>query len=219
MLIRSAVLSLSCEDLERADARVLDLAKAYGGFVGSRSLDGSRKIERRTWELRIDSSRFEACLADLRALGRVLDLSTEAKDVTAEFVDVESRIANGREIEARIVRLIADDAGTIEDVLEIENALGRVRREIEELEGRKRFLATHVRLSTIRVHARESGTGGPPPSLAGIAETWSASIGALGAVLWGGLLAVIGAAPWLPIPIVFWLAWRRLRRANEPVTT
>ena len=71
-------------------------------------------------------------------------------DVTDQFIDLEARLRSAAHEETRLVELLGS-AETVADILVIERELGRVRAEIERLQGQINFLGSRVELSTITV--------------------------------------------------------------------
>src|SRR6266540_3929686 len=62
---------------------------------------------------------------------------------------------NARRLERRFIELLATRAGRLKDVLDVEQALARVREEIERYEGRLRYLKAHTAMSTLTVTVHE----------------------------------------------------------------
>ena len=61
-------------------------------------------------------------------------------------------------------KLVEDSTGEIKDVIEVERELARVRGEIEQMEGRLRFLSNRTELTTVSIVAREVQDYVPPQS-------------------------------------------------------
>jgi len=89
--------------------------------------------------LRVPVQQYEAFLAKVENQGNITRRQVSGQDVTAEFIDNESRLRNFKKHEERILQLY-DKAEKIEDMLKIENELSRIRESIEQLEGRQKFL-------------------------------------------------------------------------------
>jgi hypothetical protein len=219
MIIRTGFASVEVDSLELAIAAVQRIATALGGWVGNTSLSaGDHAVRSATIELKIPSARYEEALAGLTPLGTVESVSSNAEDVGEEFVDLTARAANARRLEERLITLLATRTGKLEDVLNVERELARVREEIERYDGRLRYLRTRVATSTLSVTVHESlplVTGTPGENVIGEAfkDAWRnfvhfvaafiASLGTVIPVLLLGALAV--------------LAWRRFgapRRAG-----
>jgi hypothetical protein len=82
----------------------------------------------------------------------LLSESTNAEDITEQYFDLQARLSNARKLEARLLELLAKQAGKITDVLQVEKELSRVREEIERFQGKLRLFDHLVDLSTLTVH-------------------------------------------------------------------
>jgi hypothetical protein len=220
MIIRTGSASIEVDSLEPAIAAVQRMATALGGVVGNTSLSaGDYEVRSATIELRIPSQRFNEALEGLRPIGKVESVQSNAQDVSEEFVDITARIANAKRLEERLIALLANRTGKLEEVLTVERELARVREEIERYEGRVRYLSTRAATSTltITVHeARPLVTDTPGPNVIGEAfkQAWrnfvtlvAAAIAALGILIPLGLLAA-------PL-IIALIRYQRRRAANE----
>src|SRR5262245_1326557 len=61
--------------------------------------------------LRIPSARFDGVIGALSTLGKVTQKNVTARDVTAEFVDLEIRIDSARKLEARFKEILRQANG------------------------------------------------------------------------------------------------------------
>ncbi len=75
--------------------------------------------------------------------------------MTEQYIDLTARLKNKRRLEERILKLLEDQTAEIKDVIEVESQLGRVREEIEVLEGRLRYLTDQIDLTTVTITVRE----------------------------------------------------------------
>ncbi|HEX6251730.1 MAG TPA: DUF4349 domain-containing protein, partial [Gemmatimonadaceae bacterium] len=129
-----------------------------------------------------------------------------------------------RRLEERLLALLTSRTGKLEEVLAVERELARVRGEIEQIEGRLRYLRTRAAMSTltVTVHEPEPMLGGAPgdnPFAEALRRAWrnfigmlAALIAALGVVLPLGLL---GAAAWYGGRRVVRVVRRRRSAAKE----
>ncbi|MCL4212386.1 MAG: DUF4349 domain-containing protein [Gemmatimonadales bacterium] len=156
MIIRRGDVSIRVDTLEAAIDAVRRLAGSLGGYIGDVSMNaGEYEVRRATLVMRIPTARFDDAMAGMSPLGRVEHSSVSAEDVGEEFVDVQARITTGRRLESRLVELLATRTGKLEEVLQVERELARVRGEIERYEGRARYLSARVATSTIAVTVSE----------------------------------------------------------------
>ena len=218
MIIRTGEATLRVDSLEPAIARVTRLAEQLGGFVANTEVTtGDRNVRQGTLEIRIPSPRWNDAMSGLRPIGRLEGSKSTSEDVSEEYVDVTARMDNARRLEARLVALLENRTGRLEDVLAVERELARVREEIERYEGRLRFLRSRVAMSTLTVRLHEPFPllePGDNPILGAFRDAWRNFVG-----FTAGLIAALG---WL-IPLLVLLAlfvWvlRRagLRRPSRP---
>ncbi len=222
LVIKEAKLQLGTTAPARLVEAAPAIAQKYGGFVvksETRGVGGS-PVEAEV-VLRVSAERLDPALAELRKFGDVLSESVTGQDVTAEYVDVEARLKAKRVLEERLLAL-ASTSTRVEDTLKVESELGRVRSEIEQAEGRSRYLQESARLSSVEVSAVSPSQPGEPGvesfgskmtrawSRAGNACT-DVTAGRLSMV--GVLLPLVFAGLLVLAPLWFWYHRRQRRRA------
>jgi hypothetical protein len=141
-VIYTAVMVLSVFDIDAVAELLESMPQRYGGWIESRY---DYQIT-----LRIRAERLFEAMAQLAELGIVLDKSLLAEDVTAEYVDLESRIRVLEQIVARLEALLAK-ATTVEEALQIRVELDRMRIELEAARVRMRALSESIDFSTLTV--------------------------------------------------------------------
>ncbi|WP_432507441.1 DUF4349 domain-containing protein, partial [Kineococcus arenarius] len=168
--------------------------------------------------LRVPGERLPRVLDDVAALGRQVERTTTATDVTAEVADVDIRVASAQAVLATF-RARLPQATTIPDVLVLEGEIARRQADLEALQARQRALADQVSLATVEVSLGEdaaaAGTAaGPGGFTGGLAAGWDALLGVLGAaaVVLGVVLPFAVPAAALALLV---LSLRR-RRAHPP---
>ena len=75
----------------------------------------------------------------------------DARDVTMEYVDLDSRIANKKKLEGRVSELLGNSRGDVKDLIRIEHELASIREQIEVMEGRLRKLKDLSATTTVTV--------------------------------------------------------------------
>jgi hypothetical protein len=214
MLIRTAQASIEVDSLERALAQVRTLAARVGGEIANTTLQTGRgELHSASLEVRIPADRFDAALDGLSAIGKLEAVNVRADDVGEEYTDVAARIENARRLEARLIDLLATRTGKLKDVLEVEQALARVREEIERYEGRVRYLRAHVALSTLTLSVHE-----PLPI---VGPVGTSVLGEAFVQAWRNFVALVALCVRslgvvVPLGLVAGLAWLALRRRLHP---
>lgn len=200
-IIYTGQIALIVEDFADTEKRVAELVKQLGGYIAESNVDRTQGRQRSgKWVVRIPIAKFEEFLNSVVKFGVPETRQTNAQDITEEYIDLEARIVNKREIEKRIIKLLDDRSGEIKDVIAVETELGRVREEIERIEGKLRYLSNMAALTTVTISAREQQNYVPPQAptfIASISKTWSTSIGGLIETVKGLVLLAVSLAPWI----------------------
>ena len=73
------------------------------------------------------------------------------KDVTEEYLDIETRLKTKREVKARLEVILKKNAKTVEDILATEERLRVLQEEIEASQGRLNYFTNKVAFSSIEI--------------------------------------------------------------------
>jgi hypothetical protein len=148
-VVYTGSLQLVVADLPAALAGARDKVSAAGGYIGAsqESNDYGRPVAQITY--RIPSDHWDAVITDLRGLAtKVVAQQTQALEVGGQLVDLEARIRNLRASEAALIA-IAEKAGKVTDLLEVQAQLTEVRGQIEVLDADRARLADQVSYGTL----------------------------------------------------------------------
>ena len=212
MVIRNGSVTIQVASLDSAMAVVREVATKVGGYVGNVTMStGEYQVRSATIQLKVPVARFDEAMSGMPSIGKVEHSTTTAEDVGEEFVDLTARMENAKRLETRLVTLLANRAGSLEDILAVERELARVRQEIERYEGRARYLSTRVATSTIDVTVHE-----PAPLL----DRPGTNVMARAFVnMWRNFVQFIA---WfieslgilIPLGLIVWLLWILARRVK-----
>jgi hypothetical protein len=155
------------EKAEPAAESIANIAKLNKGEVSSSNFyESSRGIKSGYLTVRVPYQSFETVFNEIKnAATQVMSESTNAQDITAEFVDLEARLKNTQAEEASFVALL-NRSGKIEEILAVTREVARVRGEIERLEGQMRYLSSQTDMSTITVNLSED------VEIASVSQDW-----------------------------------------------
>jgi hypothetical protein len=226
-IIYEAEVKLVVEDFSQTETAIPQLVQQHGGYLANSTVDRTRGDRRSgRWIARIPVERYEAFLEAASQLGVPETINQTAQDVTEEYLDLEARIANKQRLEQRILELLKNPQGEIKDVIEVERELARVRGDIEQMEGRLKYLANRTALTTVTLVVREQRDYTPPqaPSFATrIGRSWENSLAMLRLFAENFTLVAVFAAPWLAIllivagPPAWYLRSRSKRQPAAPL--
>ena len=217
MIVRNGDMSLMVEDVVGARDEIAQLAVRFDGYVVSSRISGEEQDMRGWISIRVPDEKFDQALAELRDLAvRVTSESTDSRDVTEEYVDLQARLKNAEATESQYLALL-EKATDVEDILNIYNSLSRVRNEIEQIKGRVQYLERTSSMSLISVNLKPVATAKPLVRAGWSAfETLKAAV--RGIVIFGQWLGI--TAIWVIIFIPIWgtilgiILWRRHRRGK-----
>jgi hypothetical protein len=169
-VIRVAETKYKVEDVKKATRQLYDLANQLGGYISKEDLDKSNVRVLETIErgdsifkrvaylvkskitMRIPSSGFNRAFKRIDEITLEEDFrNVEIFDVTEEYLDLEKRIENKKEAEARYIDILRKRTGKITEVLEAEKKIAEIREEIESMEGRLNYMKNKISLSTINI--------------------------------------------------------------------
>ena len=158
--------------VERVDAAVARLRAAVedaGGFVADSQASGSDDHATASLELRVPAGAARGVRAVLGQLGEVTSANEKVEDVTEQRADLEARLLSARIQEKRLLEIMAGKAASIQELVEAERELARVRENVERLEAQERVMRSKVALATVRVNLSTKSVAAwktPGPSLA-----------------------------------------------------
>ncbi|WZO98618.1 DUF4349 domain-containing protein [Isosphaeraceae bacterium EP7] len=229
-IIYNGYIDLVVDDLGGVESKLMALLKGRNGYVSETNVSGSPGSQRSgAWKVRVPAEHFTELMATIAGLGELRSTRTDSQDVSEEFYDIEARIAVKKQEEKRLLKILDEAAGKLKDILEVEKELSRVRSEIEQMEGRLRWLSHNSSLSTISLTVTEIKDYEPPvaPTYAQqVTRRFQASMTSVGEFLLQASLFVVGIVPWLvviiPAGVLALLAFRRFRarvalRAPHPL--
>jgi hypothetical protein len=175
MIARSAKVTMAVADLTASVEAATALANRVGGFATSTSVRGDEDGERTaTLALRVPAARYDETMSELRRLALQVDEeSGTAQDVTEEYVDLGARLRNLEATEQQYLELLKR-AQTVEDVLAVQQRLGEVRTQIDQLKGRLQLLQRRVEMSQIELTMRSDASGFRP--LRHARSAWASSL-------------------------------------------
>jgi hypothetical protein len=215
MVVRNASITLIVTDVEGAVGWVRGIASAKGGFVfsSSSSVNDDRQVAQLT--LRVPVERFDETMSELRA-GQLVDEvereESSAQDVSAEFVDNQSRLAALQTTYDRLLSLLGQ-AESVEDILRLEFELQNVRTEIETIQGRQNYLQNATSFSTIAVSLFPPGAPPKPdePSFSvstAFANAWERARGTVEGTVTAAITIVIFTLVFAPVAALLYIVFR-----------
>jgi len=210
-IIREGELGFETGDQAQTRTEILRSVEAHHGYLSENSEHRSDSRIEQVMVIRVPPDQFDGLLEDISR--GVVDFDVrrvQAIDVTEAYVDVEARLKTRKETETRYQELLKQ-AGSVEDVLKIEEQIDRLRVEIESTEGRLRLLQDRESWSTLRVQFYQT-TGSAPMFVVRFLKSLSAG--------WTGVVetVIVIAALW-PLLVIGLLIAVLVRFRNRREST
>ncbi len=221
-LARRADIALTVTDVDAAAGKVRAIAASARGLVLSESIssepDSPDQGGFSTITISVPAEALDATLDRLAELGEVHSRHTYTDDVTAQYVDTESRVKT-MEASVERVRALMGQATRLADIVSLEAELSRRQADLEAMQAQLAALEDSVQLAPVEVSlstdetALEEGAD-DTGFLAGLAAGWSAFTTSVSVLLTavGAVLPFMVAAALVLVPIVVWLR----RRGSRP---
>jgi hypothetical protein len=160
VIIKNGNVSLDILDLDETIQSISNKVTVYDGYISNQQssisyVDSSGKEFRNGHiQVKISSEYFEEFMSFAKELGRLRSSNANSNDITNEYRDTVSRIEN-LEITQNRLRDLLKKSETVEETLQIERELTRIRGELERLKGTVKNWDRLSQYSTINISLTE----------------------------------------------------------------
>ncbi len=155
-LIRNATVELEIVSFDDAVQKITAFANEERGYVATLSSEkqanGKLKGE---IVVKVLPENLDDFLQKLRGLGELKNQTLGTEDVTKAYFDTDARLKNGRVMEQRLIDMLKTKTGKVSDLLQVEKELGRVREEIEKMQGELKYWDSLVQFATVTISLAE----------------------------------------------------------------
>src|SRR6266576_3290004 len=151
-LIRNANVELEIVSFHDAVQKITAFANEERGYVATtnsqKQANGKLRGEVVVKVLPENLDRF---LQKLRGLCELKNQTLGTEDVTKAYFDTDARLKNAHVMEQRLIDMLKTKTGKVADLLQVEKELGRVREEIEKMQGELKYWDSQVQLATVTI--------------------------------------------------------------------
>lgn len=150
-IIKDGDISIRSKDVALSKKHIDNLLTSFNAYYEKEELQNNEQSVSYEFTIRIPSAHFEKAIQALEnSNDEILSKNIQARDVTEEFTDLEIRLNNKRDFLQRYKELLLR-AGTVKEILAIEENIRILVEEIESAEGRIKYLGDKVAYSTLNV--------------------------------------------------------------------
>ena len=155
-MIRNAEVQLEIVSFEDAVQKITGLAKEEKGYVATSSSEKQANGKLRgEVVVKVLPDNLDRFLQKIRGLGELKNQTLGSEDVTKAYFDTDSRLKNARVMEQRLIEMLKTKTGKVSDLLQVEKELGRVREEIEKMQGELKYWDSQVQFATVTISLAE----------------------------------------------------------------
>lgn len=225
-VIYTAQLDVVVADFDKARKAFDNLVAEAEAYVAKSDFSGNIGAHRTgSWTIRVPVARFHSFVQAVATLGQPRRHSTEAQDVTEEYVDVEALIKNLKEEEETLNKLLKEQAKSFADIQSWREKIAPIRRDIGRYEARLQTLGRLSAMATVSVTLRDENEYVPETSPrygATAGKTFDDSWKAFKSFWEWAFIVLVAIVPWLPVVLIVsilaWRFWKHQAARNRPKT-
>lgn len=161
-LVRNATAELEVVSFDESVQKITAFAAEEKGYVSTTSSEKQENGKLRgEIVVKVLPDNLDRFLGKLRGIGELKNQALTTEDVTKAYFDTESRLKNARLMEQRLIEILKTKSKDVADLLEVEKELGRVREEIETMQGELKFMDSQVAFATVTITLAEKNMNVP----------------------------------------------------------
>jgi ABC-type Fe3+-hydroxamate transport system substrate-binding protein len=204
-------------------AGVRQLVQLQGGFISGTDAQANPvtndQIRTGVITFMVPAAKFDDTIDQLAKMGKVQNEHISGTDVSAQYVDLQARLAN-QEAQRNAMLALLRRAQSISDIIAVQTQIGQITGQIEQLKGQIQYIEHNTAYSTVTVSLLEAGA----PLQSATRDNWGFAtalsdaahnfVTTINYVITG--LGAIG--PIVVLLYLGYLVWRRSGRPGWPVT-
>ena len=225
-VIRQAQLSISVSSgsFDSKLSEVRTLVEGQGGYIAGTdaqanptSPDQPAQIRTGVINFMVPAANFDFTIDALAKVGKVQGEHITGTDVSAQYVDLRARLANAEAQRQAMLALLAQ-AKNINDIIAVQNQIGQITAQIEQLKGQIKYLDDHTSYSSVSVTLTETGApaASTPSDSWGFATALNDAAHNFVATINYVVTALGAVGPLIVVAALGYLVWRTRRRPVAP---
>jgi hypothetical protein len=155
-LIRNATVEIEIVSFDAAVQKITAFANEERGYIATSSSEkqANGKLKGEV-VVKVLPENLDHFLQKVRGLGELKNQTLGTEDVTKAYFDTDARLKNTRVMEQRLIDILKTKTGKVSDLLQVEKELGRVREEIEKMQGELKYWDSQVQFATVTISLSE----------------------------------------------------------------
>src|SRR4029450_6591331 len=155
-LIRSAIVKIEIVNFDEALQNITAFANEERGYVATTNSQKQANGKLRGQVIvKVLPENLDRFLQKIRGIGELKNQTLGTEDVTKAYFDTDARLKNAHVMEQRLIDMLKTKTGKVSDLLQVEKELGRVREEIEKMQGELKYWDSQVQFATVTISLAE----------------------------------------------------------------
>jgi hypothetical protein len=155
-LIRNAQVELEILSFDVAVQKITAFANEERGYVATTNSEKQANGKLRgTVVVKVVPENLDRFVRKIHDLGELKNQTLGTEDITKAYFDTDSRLKNARVMEQRLIDMLKKKSDDINDLLQVERELGRVREQIEQMQGELKYWDSQVQFATVTIQLTE----------------------------------------------------------------
>src|SRR5438552_18559917 len=155
-LVRNATVELEIVSFDNAVQKITAFANEEHGYVAT--TDSQKQANgklRGQVVVKVLPENLDHFLQKVRGLGELKNQTLGTEDGTKAYFDTDARLKNAHVMEQRLIDMLKTKTGKVSDLLQVERELGRVREDIEKMQGELKYWDSQVQFATVTISLAE----------------------------------------------------------------
>src|SRR5213080_3137976 len=155
-LIRNAIVELEILSFDNAVQKITAVANEEHGYIATTDSEKQANGKLRGQVVvKVLPENLDLFLQKIRTLDELKKQTLGTEDVTKAYFDTDARLKNAHVMEQRLIDMLKTKTGKVSDLLQVEKELGRVREEIEKMQGELKYWDSQVQFATVTISLAE----------------------------------------------------------------
>jgi hypothetical protein len=150
-IIKDGAINVTTKNVFESKKNIDEIVKKLNAYYENETFVNNDNEISYDLSIRIPANNFELFISSIdNGKNKITSKNIRARDVTEEYIDLETRLANKKDYLKRYKELLSK-ASTIKDILAIQENVRSLQEEIESCEGRLKYLSDQVTYSTLNL--------------------------------------------------------------------
>lgn len=150
--------TIEVEDSRKANSEISSKVEQFQGYLAESRFSNREDKIQASLTVKVPASKARDMVVFLEQVGRLVEESKTASDVTDQYYDVDARLKVMIKEEERLLGLMENRAASIQELLAVEKEIARVRSERESLQSRLNRLNNQVDYTSFAISLEENRT-------------------------------------------------------------